>query len=368
MCLEGNNAPLSIRYLNAQLSSLWENARHCAKDSGADARDIKSHEYEKSKYTRALAQYQFFGRKAPKAIRSTDDFLFYAMFGKPELKFICNHEAVLFLTVQEGHANLDYNKSTIPGVKVNHAKNKVVNGARAAFRVEFSRSNLKGRDSKIGNLTSKHVIQMLVLNIESAKLITLKGEDNKSLSPDVKEALHFYLHKYLEFLVHAGNHVLFDLPDFDDDKYQAKIDYATYQDNSIDLKALCHGITVHDIDIKEVNDSLYFRWQNAARKAERPTDFLSLCLAELSSAWLMNSVIDRHFFIRFGVPEVRALCGREVILTFDIRNIAFFKTSDLENERPEAVYADWTIAFIIEGYSRGRLKTSHSRFQHCSLR
>lgn len=168
------------------------------------------------------------------------------------------------------------------------------------------------------------------IRLTAAKLVTLKGGDNKSLAPDTKDALDFYLHKYLEFLVHAGNHVLFDLPDFDDDKYQAKIDYATYQDTSIDLMTLCDGITVHDIDIKDINDSLYFRWQNAARKAERPNDFLTLCLAELSSAWLMNSSIDRHFFIRFGVPKIRALCSCEVILTFDIRNIAFFETSDLE--------------------------------------
>ena len=118
MCLEGNSAPLSIRYLNAQLSSLWENARHCVKHSGVELHDVKSHEYEKSKYTRALAQYQFFGKKIPKVVRSTKDFLFYASFGKPELKFICNHEAVLFLTVQEGHVNLDYNNSNIPGFKV----------------------------------------------------------------------------------------------------------------------------------------------------------------------------------------------------------------------------------------------------------
>lgn len=119
MCLEGNSASLSIRYLNAQLGSLWENAHQCAHDSGVDPNDVKSQDYDKSKYTRALAQYHFFGRKAPKTVRTTDDLLFYAQFGRPELKFICNHEAVFFLTVTEGHVNLDYNKSTIPGIKVN---------------------------------------------------------------------------------------------------------------------------------------------------------------------------------------------------------------------------------------------------------
>ena len=164
----------------------------------------------------------------------------------------------------------------------------------------------------------------------AAKLVGLRSEEGSSLPADTKEALAFYLRKYLDFLVHAGNHVLFDLPDFDDDKYQAKIDYATYEDNSVDLRALCNGVTVHDIDVKEVNDTFYFRWQNAARRTGRPTDALLLCLAEMSSVQLANCAIDRHFFIQFGIPTVETLCSREVILTFHINRIAFFKTSDME--------------------------------------
>ncbi|CAL1696314.1 unnamed protein product [Somion occarium] len=347
MCLEGNSAPLSIRYLNAQLTSLWENAVQCSKDSSTNAYDVKSQAYEKSKYTRALGQFQYFGNKAPKVVRSTEDLLFYATFGKPEVKFICNHEAVLFLTIKEGHANLDFGKATLPGGKVDRTKNKLVKNVQVAYRVEFSRSNIKGRDSKVGNTASTHFIQMLILNLEKGRLVTLKGEKDKTLPADTKDALGFYLRKYLDFLTRSGNHVLFDLPDFDDDKFKAKIDYATHKDTTMDLQALCHGVTVQEIDVQQVNDALYFRWQNAARRAERPADFLSLCLAQMSSAWLINSVVDHHFFIRFGVPKVQALCSREVILTFDIHNIAFFKTSDFESEGPEALYADWTISFIV---------------------
>ena len=38
---------------------------------------------------------------------------------------------------------------------------------RVAFRMEFHRSNIKGRDSRIGNADSKHLIQMLILKYES---------------------------------------------------------------------------------------------------------------------------------------------------------------------------------------------------------
>jgi hypothetical protein len=34
---------------------------------------------------------------------STDELFFSALLAKPELKMICNHEAVLFLTIKEDH-------------------------------------------------------------------------------------------------------------------------------------------------------------------------------------------------------------------------------------------------------------------------
>ena len=59
-------------------------------------------------------KYYFVGTTAPKLSGSSSapslDFHIYATFGKPEIRFICNHDAVLFLTIQKGHANLDYSK------------------------------------------------------------------------------------------------------------------------------------------------------------------------------------------------------------------------------------------------------------------
>lgn len=110
MCHDGNSASLSVRYLNSQLTSLWENAVECTEEGG-HTHDFASAHYEKSKYTRALAQYHFFGNRALKMVDSTDDLLFFATFAKPELKFICNHEAVLCVTVENGHLNLQYGKA-----------------------------------------------------------------------------------------------------------------------------------------------------------------------------------------------------------------------------------------------------------------
>ena len=113
MCHDCNSASLSVRYINAQLTALWENAVECINSTKNNASDVRSTQYEKSKYTRALAQYHYFGKRAPKAQSLTvDDFHFYATFGKPSLKFICNHDAVISFTIEKGHANLDYKPVT----------------------------------------------------------------------------------------------------------------------------------------------------------------------------------------------------------------------------------------------------------------
>ncbi|PSS11038.1 hypothetical protein PHLCEN_2v3334 [Hermanssonia centrifuga] len=357
MCHDGNSASLSVRYLNAQLSALWENATECVKESGSNVLDVKSQEYEKSKYTRALAQFHYLGKKAPKTISSTEDLLFYATFDKPQLKFVCNHEAVLSLTIKSGHLNLDYQKSSIAGYRADHTKNRHPKDTTVVFRVEFARSHITGRDTKIGNASSKHLIQMLILKFETAKLVTFK--DDEVMHPSVQEALTFYMRRYLEFLQHAGNHVLFDLPDFDDDKFKAKIDYSLHRE-PINLDDLCDGVTVFSADIKDMNEYLESQWMKAASLG-RPQDCLSIALAEISSSWLMNAVIDNHFHVRFGAPKVRALCSHEVILYFDIQDIAFFRNSDFSIGIPD-VYHNWTIAFVVdvveekEGTSITRIK------------
>ena len=113
--MRGNSAPLSARYLNSQLTTLWQNALQCATEDPGSALDVSSREYENTKYTRALAQFQYFGPKAPSTVRTTEDLFFYANFGQPDLKFLCNHEAILSLTVEKANLNIDYGRSNVTG-------------------------------------------------------------------------------------------------------------------------------------------------------------------------------------------------------------------------------------------------------------
>ena len=118
MCHDGNSAPLSARYLNAQLTTLWQNAVQCMSESKNAVTDVVSSEFEKSKHTRALAQFHYFGCHPPKYVSSTSDLFFYAKFGQPDLQFVCNHEALLTLTIEKGNLNLDYGKSNVTGASV----------------------------------------------------------------------------------------------------------------------------------------------------------------------------------------------------------------------------------------------------------
>lgn len=114
MCLDNNTASLSVRYMNAQLHALWENAKECA--SQGHYSDFKSTEYEKSKYTRAIGEYHYLPKKAQKGLHN-EELFFFAKFAAPKLEFICNHEAVLHLTIESGHLNLAHKDAVRSGAR-----------------------------------------------------------------------------------------------------------------------------------------------------------------------------------------------------------------------------------------------------------
>ncbi|KAJ7210092.1 hypothetical protein GGX14DRAFT_451427 [Mycena pura] len=339
MCNDGNSALQSIRYLNAQLAALWENADDCAKQAGKDP-NFKSEHWEKGKYTRALAQYHYLGKKSASKVTGAKDLLFCASFGKPTLEVICNHELILHLTVKDGHVNTEFLNANKSGYRVEPKNSVSVDGLQVSYRMSFSRTSIKGRDTKIGNHDSKHLIQLMILDIDSAKLV----KSSASLPIKVKDALAFYLFEYLHFLRSAGNHVLFDLPDFDDNKFSPNIDYSLVS-TALEVDEFCCD-TVHDTSLSDINKYLYDKWLIAATLG-RPRDVLSICLAEISSTWLMNTSIDTHFHIRFGAPHTKALCSNEVLLHFTIEDIAFFGSSDF-SQKPLEIYHGWKIAFIVD--------------------
>ena len=110
MCQDGNSASLSVRYLESQLDALYQNASECVNSVKDSSPNTEVEKYEKGKYTRALRQFHFFGKKAPQDAKTSSDYHFYALFGRPSLKFICNHDVILHLKLKSGHYNTDYTK------------------------------------------------------------------------------------------------------------------------------------------------------------------------------------------------------------------------------------------------------------------
>ncbi|KAJ6593574.1 hypothetical protein B0H19DRAFT_25714 [Mycena capillaripes] len=344
MCPGDNSAKLSARYLNAQLSAMYENAAECVGSEGKKTSvDFRSDDYEMHKYTRSLAQFHFAGIKSPREPIGKEKLFFDGNFGKPRLEFICNHEAALYLKLEKGHFNNVY-PTKVNGYKNNQKDNVTFNGLDIAFRLKFSRTSLSGKDSRIGNGAGL-LIQLMVLDFSSAQMVSLKPE----LPNGTKDSLEWYLRKYLAFLQKAGHHVRFDLPDFDADQHKPYINYSLVT-RALQQEELCANVTVHGIGEWQINDFLRETWLDVVSKAqgfcgERPTDKLSSCMTEIQSTWVGN--LNRHFHIRFSPPRVKALCKHEVVLYFTAAEVDFYDSEDF-SRKPIHSFVDWDFAFIVD--------------------
>lgn len=220
-------------------------------------------------------------------------------------------------------------------------KNRKLKGLELAFRVSFLRTNVKGRDDKIGNASAKHLVQMIALQMDSTYSITSTGPEaddgsaaklimigpDKSVSADVESALAFYMKKYLAFLVSSGNHVLFDLSDFDDNKTRPEIDYALIHTVETErlVESQSHDIQLLGVDMALVSTFYRLQWLVASGiRDQQHWGSLELCLAAICSDWVVGSQVSSHFFIDFDVPTIKPLCKHEAIITFHVKNIAFF--------------------------------------------
>ncbi|KAF8128338.1 hypothetical protein K438DRAFT_1948831 [Mycena galopus ATCC 62051] len=317
MCLGDNSATLSARYLNAQLKAMWENAVECATHDIQPAVDFRSHEYQKHKYTRSLAEFYFAG-DAPRGLIAKDGMFFNGTFGEPRLEFICNHEVALYLKLKSGHFNKVYpNLKVARGYKATSKDHFDFENLEVAFRVKFSRRTLGGKDTRIGSGT--HLIQMMFWTLQCAD----------GALPSRPPGRHRGLPRVVP-QKNAGHHVRFDLPDFDDATYKPNIDY------SLATRAF--------VTRNCINEFLRQTWLDIDFKMGALTDKVSGCLSQIESNWIPH--LDQHFRIEFAPPRVRALCKHEVVLYFTAANVFFFESQDFAS-RPIQSFENWEFAFIV---------------------
>jgi hypothetical protein len=202
--------------------------------------------------------------------------------------------------------------------------------------MKFSQSAIEGNDARIGH-GKGYLIQLMILDFDTAKLVMFKP----SLLADIKEALNFYLRKYLDHLNDGGQNCLLNLPDFDDDAYSPVIDYslttkAIEEDLSVD-------VTVFGTSVSTINDQLRNAWLKVASLAHPPSDKLSMCLAEIKTRWLPDT--ENHYHIRFAPPTVKALCEHEVVLYYNIDEITIYDSAHFSVELE--TLRNFSIAFIV---------------------
>lgn len=170
--------------------------------------------------------------------------------------------------------------------------------------------------------------------IAEARLIMYNPDE--SLDVDLKEALGFYTKQYLAFIQTSGNHVYFDLSDFDDNRHRPYIDYALIHNRETDYLIKHHSEEIKllgtlDCDLLAKFYDMLWVAQSSLRN-EQSWATLDICLATICSDWIMGSELKQHFFINFNKPIVEALCPNEVILKFHIKELGFFDGGNIDEQ------------------------------------
>ncbi|OBZ69011.1 hypothetical protein A0H81_11374 [Grifola frondosa] len=309
-----NMARQAVRYLNAQLGALHENA-----ETFLDEHEDTQLEENRNSY--ALAQFFSPNTSSP---------LFHASFAKPTVDFICNHDAILHLEIKEG-----YTTSKSVGPRRESDRVPLPSGLKIDFRLNYEIRTIVGIDSKIGNRQS--IIRLVILDLTTAMLIASEPEVGAGV-----ESLVEYLSKYLEFLQTAGHHVLFSLPEFDDDRGRLYIDHSLMRTGPLEPGNI-KGVAA--IDINRYYSSVWLKSAMIVYKSGgKGANWHATCLAEWNSLYSIHEFA--YFHLKLAAPRIEILCEREVIMYFRLSEVSFFATEDFSGT-PEQQYADWEIAMLV---------------------
>ncbi|KAL7279892.1 hypothetical protein ACG7TL_006301 [Trametes sanguinea] len=314
MCSDENGAPHATRYVNAQLTVLHKNATLCLEEHPQAMTEENKHFY-------ALAGFTI---QKP----SSSTHLFDARFKAPQLKFICDHDAVLTLTFEKGEFTADASKGHSKAQMISIQENSSVD-----FRVHYDSEMVSNNLKVDGHGT---VIEVIVLDLKSAVVASVKPP-----LPNAEETFLGYLGQYLKLLHEAGNHVLYSLPHFSP-RPPMSIDF-TLIDKSTEhewQESVC-GITVD-----QFNSYLASLWLKSALLEHSK-------VATKNKDWRLRSLTEftkkeegSFYRIRFGAPHIDILCAKEVVMYFDLDELDFFQGSDF-SATPQKHFAKWKVALII---------------------
>ncbi|KAJ3536426.1 hypothetical protein NM688_g6839 [Phlebia brevispora] len=319
--MTSDSAQDSIDFIRPQLRSSWQRARREV--------DVPTNEPRK----RALAQFQYFGPQTSSEAKSPGDILFDATFSEPLLDFPCDHDAKLTFIIDKCTIDPDPKRLKNLGAPNKPKLQKL----QIAYRMPFYRHKATSKDSQLSPPPFKNIVRLTILHLDKAEFMGFGVK--VQVAAEVENALKFYLSQYLGVLHQANVGIFYDLPHDD----SVTVDYTPRTSASND------EATVHSVSVTDINDYILRQWQKCVQSST-PKDMLSICLAEISSRSLPSNAVEYYFFARFGPPKVEWLCPHEIVICFQVDDIAWFdhiSHAALAFYSPRAVYHKWILAFVI---------------------
>ncbi|KAI0367407.1 hypothetical protein BV20DRAFT_1089883 [Pilatotrama ljubarskyi] len=317
MCLDENLAPFGAQYINAQLESLYKNAKRCTEQHPG------AHSSENRRFS-ILATYVVEEALGPSYSA------FEAVFGRPELKFICNHNAELVL-------------------KIETVKGPISAESLYVRYLVPTRSETRDLSSPTDSCKS---VGFVILELDHAQLLSISKSPESSAEIAAEYSiLGHYMTSYLELLQEAKFNSFFSLPQVfiqganiqqqeDQRDAQPLFDHALTEDASKGRITALHGVSVD-----KINEYLFATWLGCSlydipAKPAVDLDWSASCLAYFC-AWEDPTEAAKYIAVDFGAPQLELLCTEEVIIYFDIKKVQF------KGEKPEPEYKGWKIAFLM---------------------
>ncbi|KIK66337.1 hypothetical protein GYMLUDRAFT_257702 [Collybiopsis luxurians FD-317 M1] len=304
MC-HGNLAQASANFINAQLSALWENSKAC--------NDKEPHKKESkdivTKHGTALRE--FYDESGSASL--------HAIFQIPHLEFLCNHELVLFLRVENGQYKV---KKSRHGLK----------NTTLAVRLSYHFQDLSA------SLGGKHCdISILSFNPSSATLIAESSVLNHGQSHDFDALSLLLKNHYIPTLIDAGHLNLLVLPP----SYTGKKEI----DHGVIASRILPRSLLFGTQVAKLNEILNHHWLAAIRyhdahKEVVSTELRDTYLSQYKVSWLDG---DLWAIYQFSPLRLQVLCETEVIMHFKA-DIQVYR-DDAEKEL-HSVLKDWEIAVI----------------------
>jgi len=166
-----------------------------------------------------------------------------------------------------------------------------------------------------------------------------------------------YLEAYLHHLVKSGHHVIYSLPDFDDDSQKREIDFSTATVACYDHVTKAFGVELSHVT-KYVEDAwLKAAWLAHEHKhdSKKQVEFSvrnAISVAKWERSWRTSAPFD----VEFGAPTIQFLCDHEAILTFSLENTVFYAS--------DGRYA-FSVLYVAKAYRATLQRTDIPKLEDC---